>query len=297
MTGVSREAPRIEGWSDWASWQRDRRAGDERFNEEHRVRLESLARAASVGLAARCTACGASSVFRVLLQPDARDDARGTAMHEPETHREGLLCPSCRLSGRLRAAFAVLDAASLARRAEVMIAEHGSAAWRQLRRRHPTAIGTEFHPERRPLLRRAWKRLWHGAVPHADLRALPFPPARFDAMLAFEVFEHIEAIDSALAECARSLCPGGVLIATAPFDEDAREDVRQATTDGGGTLRWRGAEAWHSDPLGGRVPCFHRFGWELLDRLRSAGFREAQWCRVDAPAAALFGLWVLRAKR
>ena len=288
---------RIEGWSDWASWQRDRHAEDERFNEDYRARLEALAQSASGGITASCTACGASVVFRARRHSRLRDDAHRAGMHGVEIHREGLLCPSCGLPARARAAFVVLDAASLAREAEVMIAEHGSAAWRQLRRRHPSAIGTEFNPQRRPLLWRAWKRLRHGAVPHADLRALPFGPARFDAMLAFEVFEHIEAIDVALAECARSLRPGSVLVATAPFDEASPDDVLQATTDEEGALHWRGAEAWHRDPLGGRVPCFHRFGWKILDRLRDAGFRDAQWCRIQRPEAALFGLWVLRATR
>ena len=74
-------------------------------------------------------------------------------------------------------------------------------------------------------------------------------------------------------------------------------DRRLATLREGNVLEWSGAEEWHADPLGGRVPCFHRFGWAVLARLRAAGFREAQLCRVDAPGEALFGLWVIRARR
>ncbi|HET9691327.1 MAG TPA: class I SAM-dependent methyltransferase [Acidimicrobiales bacterium] len=43
----------------------------------------------------------------------------------------------------------------------------------------------------------------------AGAAALPFPPAAFDAVLACLVFEHITAVDAAIAEVARVLVPGG----------------------------------------------------------------------------------------
>ena len=45
-------------------------------------------------------------------------------------------------------------------------------------------------------------------------RRLPFAPSTFDAAVAVEVFEHVEpgALDAALAEAARVLRPGGILI-------------------------------------------------------------------------------------
>ena len=43
----------------------------------------------------------------------------------------------------------------------------------------------------------------------ADAAGLPFPGASFDAVLACLVFEHIDAVDEAVAEVGRVLRPGG----------------------------------------------------------------------------------------
>ena len=47
------------------------------------------------------------------------------------------------------------------------------------------------------------------AYARAGAAALPFPDERFDAVVACLVFEHVEAVDEALAEVGRVLRPGG----------------------------------------------------------------------------------------
>lgn len=46
--------------------------------------------------------------------------------------------------------------------------------------------------------------------------ALPFPDASFDAVLAFEVLEHVDDDTGLLAEVARVSSPGGILIMSTP---------------------------------------------------------------------------------
>lgn len=50
----------------------------------------------------------------------------------------------------------------------------------------------------------------------ADGTTLPFSAASFDACVALDVFEHIEDDRAAMAECARVLRPGGVLVLSVP---------------------------------------------------------------------------------
>ena len=58
----------------------------------------------------------------------------------------------------------------------------------------------------------------------ADLLALPFRDAAFDAVKATEVLEHVPDAARALDECRRVLRPGGHLIVTVPFMERLHGD-------------------------------------------------------------------------
>lgn len=67
--------------------------------------------------------------------------------------------------------------------------------------------------------------------PHADSKVdvyydgkrLPFDDAEFDAVVSFEVIEHVFNLDEALGEIHRVLKPGGMLLVTAPFAWDEHE--------------------------------------------------------------------------
>jgi SAM-dependent methyltransferase len=55
-----------------------------------------------------------------------------------------------------------------------------------------------------------------GPVRQGDICALPFPDASFDLVLATDVIEHVDDDRRALAEIARVLAPGGVVLITVP---------------------------------------------------------------------------------
>jgi SAM-dependent methyltransferase len=58
----------------------------------------------------------------------------------------------------------------------------------------------------------------------ADVQALPFRDAVFDAIKATELLEHVPEVARALDECRRVLRPGGHLVITAPFLERLHGD-------------------------------------------------------------------------
>lgn len=58
----------------------------------------------------------------------------------------------------------------------------------------------------------------------ADVQALPFRAAVFDAIKATELLEHVPDVARALGECRRVLRPGGHLVITAPFLERLHGD-------------------------------------------------------------------------
>jgi SAM-dependent methyltransferase len=54
------------------------------------------------------------------------------------------------------------------------------------------------------------------ALPYSSGKALPCESDSFDAIVSFEVFEHLFGAEAALHEVRRVLCPGGYLIGSVP---------------------------------------------------------------------------------
>lgn len=55
-----------------------------------------------------------------------------------------------------------------------------------------------------------------GEFLEGDVRSLPFDDGTFDLVVCFEVIEHLEGRDDAIAELARVLAPGGILAISSP---------------------------------------------------------------------------------
>jgi SAM-dependent methyltransferase len=88
-----------------------------------------------------------------------------------------------------------------------------------------------------------------------DATSMPFPDNSFDVVIAAEVMEHIPADQSALAEVARVLRPGGVAAVTVPAWLPER-------------ICWLLSDDYHNVP-GGHVRIFTRH--ELETKLGRAG--------------------------
>jgi SAM-dependent methyltransferase len=276
--------PTFAAYSSHADWLEARTRDAARFAAEQAAFDGLRATLASEGVAGRCVACGAQVQFR--------GAAEGSL-------RESLPCPSCGSNARQRAATSVLLAGSAP--GKVYLTEQAGPYYLALRRRLPALVGSEFASTRARRWK-LWSWLWrHGLFERlrfADVTALPFADAAFDAAVSLDVLEHVPDFDAALREFARVLRPGGQLVLTVPFYADRELGQRIARIDDAGRIEHLGAPEYHGDPLGGGVLCFHHFGWDLLPAMRDAGFQGAEAVRVLDPAQGLpEPLWVLRATR
>ncbi len=190
--------------------------------------------------------------------------------------RERLVCPRCGLNNRQRAVVHLAsESLGLSRRSRIYITEQISPVYAALAARHPATIGSEFlGPERLP------GHVDERGIRHEDLTRLSLADASVDAVLTFDVLEHVPRFEQALAECARVLAPGGALMLSVPFLQDSEATRRRARLDGEGRTVHLHPPQFHGDPVNPEagVLCWQEFGWDLLEQLREAGFEDpAAW--------------------
>ncbi|HEV7761079.1 MAG TPA: class I SAM-dependent methyltransferase [Acidimicrobiales bacterium] len=96
-----------------------------------------------------------------------------------------------------------------------------------------------------------------------DLQAIDLPDACLDVVLCAHVLEHVPDTDKALGELRRVVAPGGHLLLQVP--------VLQGVT----------APPTEPEFHGDHTPVFWRFGFDLTERLREAGFATTLLCTTE----------------
>lgn len=200
------------------------------------------------------------------------DYAHEVAGHRHVNWREHLRCPTCRLNNRMRAVIHLIaESITLSCDARIYATEQTSPLFCYLQKSFPFVVGSEYLGAAVPLGQKS-----SIGLRNEDLTRLTFPDEGFDAILSFEVLEHIPNYCAAFAECARTLKPRGKMLLSVPFDVKARQNLIRARLHADGTIEDLLPPEYHSDPrdAGGSL-CFQHFGWEMLDELKLAGFSSA----------------------
>ena len=105
---------------------------------------------------------------------------------------------------------------------------------------------------------------------------MSFDSNEFQAVLSFDVLEHIPDYRKALSESYRVLRNSCRLIFTAPFNVNSDETLIRARINSDGDIEHLLEPEYHGDPLSSEgVLCFQHFGWDIIDLLHDVGFRDA----------------------
>lgn len=185
--------------------------------------------------------------------------------------REQILCPGCGLNGRMRATVHLLETElQVELDSNSYITEQTSPLYRALVDRHPGIVGSEFLRDGTPA-----GEVNRSGLRHEDLTRLSFAEESFDLIVSLDVLEHVPSYEQALAEAYRVLRPGGTFFFTAPFQPDSASNLVRARLRRDGTVEHLQPPEYHHDPLEERgVLSFYLFGWELLQKVRDAGFAD-----------------------
>jgi len=235
-------------------------------HEERRQIMRQLGTApVPILTAGYCAACAMPRRFKT------DPEAPGLDPSVMPNWREGLLCRGCSLNSRMRASIHLfLWALGPEPRSRIYLTEQITALYRWVKLRFPDAVGSEY-------LRDGTQRGSSSryGIRHEDLTALSFVDESFDAVISLEVIEHIPNFREALSECARVLKPGGKLLLSVPFHRGP-DHLQRARVRDDGTIEHLLPPEYHGNPLDPRgCLCFHHFGWDIIDFLKAAGFRQA----------------------
>jgi SAM-dependent methyltransferase len=214
-------------------------------------------------LRGECYVCNTTVDFRVA--PPGPD---GTV-----NWRETLSCPICGLINRWRSCIHLFEAlcgpTDLDR---IYLTETLSPVYRELESRYPLLIGSEYVPDAEPgeILE-----LHARQVRNEDVTRLSFEDRCLEAVLCFDVLEHVPDYRQALREFFRVLAPGGQLVVSVPFSFQQQTIVR-AVVDGTGHIEHLLPPCYHGDPLATEgVLSYYDFGMDLLLEMKRAGFAES----------------------
>ena len=188
--------------------------------------------------------------------------------------RERLICPACGLNNRMRASIHLFEMLLHPdkEKSRLYITEQVTPLYNWFLKNYTHVTGSEFFGEAVP-----WGTNRDG-IRNESLTRLSFPDDSFHHILSFDVFEHIPDVETAFRECLRTLRAGGTLFFTAPFNKYVEKNLVRAVVNERNEIEHLLSPEIHGNPVNPADGClaFYRFGWEMLDQLRSIGFREVR---------------------
>jgi SAM-dependent methyltransferase len=187
--------------------------------------------------------------------------------------RERIVCPKCNLNNRLRATYHLLENIEPnLKNKQVYITEAVTPLFELFKDKVKLLVGSEYFPENDAT--KVFISHVGREVNNEDLTNISFENDQFDFVISLEVLEHIPNYKQALKEIFRILKKNGNFILSIPFILNSQKNIVRARVNDGAIEHLLPAE-YHGDPVDNAgCLCFYHFGWEILDDLRKAGFRD-----------------------
>lgn len=210
--------------------------------------------------------------------------------------RESGSCSVCGNVSRVRlAAEWIGRAAQNYREPRLYITEQLTPLYKTLRQAFPFLVGSEYVPDALARIISSAKLAMYTAdvtarIRHEDVCQLNFADASLDLIGSFDVVEHVPDYKQAIAEFFRVLDIGGQLLLTAPFLAASATTLVRARFVDGALVHLEPPE-YHGNPTipDDGVLCHYHFGWDLLDVLRTVGFRSVALLDAWGHDTAVFG--------
>jgi SAM-dependent methyltransferase len=181
-------------------------------------------------------------------------------------YREHLSCSGCGFNNRMRASVHVLDQ-KLKSKGRVYITEQITPLFKLLKKRIGKVVGSEYLGSKVK-----FGQCDKSGTRNESITKLSFPDCSFDVIMSFDVLEHVPDYKNGFKECYRVLNPGGQIQFTIPFT-GLKNNITRAEMNQNGTITHLQPAEYHGDPVKDEgCLCFHHFGWDLLDSLRTIGF-------------------------
>jgi len=208
--------------------------------------------------------------------------------HDNEVNwRETLRCSSCGLINRWRSSVHLFEAMCAPQlNSSIYITEQVTSLYRLLQQSYRRTVGSEFVPDIE-----SGKTVKAGSadIRVEDVTKLSFSARAFDAVLSFDVLEHVPDYRQALQELFRVLTPGGWLIWSAPFSFAEATEIR-ASVSCDGSIQHHMPPDYHGDPFSDKgVLCFQSFGMDILHDMEALGFAQARVCGFSSLEFAYLG--------
>jgi len=205
--------------------------------------------------------------------------------------RETMQCPGCGLINRWRSSVHVFETlVQPVPEDRIYITEAVTPLFKTIASRQPLCVGSEYMEG---ITSGAEADLPCGKVRIEDVTRLSFDEDQFEAVLSFDVLEHVPDYKQALCEFYRVLAPGGQALISVPFTF-LDKTLTRAEVDSEGKVRHILEPLYHGDPLSQEgVLCYYDFGMEFLDELREAGFQETFLLCFTSPKWGYFGAQIM----